>query len=413
VKVLVLDEWIPYPLVSGKRLRSYNLFARAARNHGITYLCFMDSSGEEDARKQIESLGIRLVTLPRKDPFDQAYKLYFLALTNLVSSTPLVMKKHFRHDYLATMSRLVREETFDLIHCEWTHYGAYVGGLPSHPRFLSSHNIEAMYWQRLYEHAKDPVKRAFFYLEWRKMLRFEKSVCAKFDHIGAVSEDDRDKFKNIYDCESVTLIPNGIDVNYYNFTLPDLTKKSLVLSASFDALINQDAAVYFMEAIFPRILKKDSGVKVIFLGKDPPSSLRKYENERVTFTGTVDDVRPYLSRSSVCIVPIRVAAGSRIKILEAMAAGLPVVSTPEGAEGLEVVAGEHILIARNEDEFAGCVIRLLNDSSLVQSLTTKARRLVEERYDWERIAPLLEQAWKETILRFRQREKGRAQEKDA
>jgi glycosyltransferase involved in cell wall biosynthesis len=413
VKILVLDEWIPYPLVSGKKLRSYNLLTRATRNHMITYLCFVDPSGEEVARKQIESFGIRLVTLPRANPFDSDYKLYFLALTNLISPAPLVMRKHFRKDYLATMCRLVREERFDLIHCEWTHYGAYIGTLPSHPRFLSSHNIEAMQWQRLYEHEENLVKRPFLYLEWQKMFRLEKRVCRKFDHIAAVSEDDRDKFKNLYGCESVTLIPNGVDVGYYNFALPDLTKKSLVFSASLDAFVNQDAAVYFMESIFPKILERDSGVKVMFLGKDPPSSLRKYASERVTLTGTVDDVRPYLSRSSVCIVPIRMAAGSRIKILEAMAAGLPVVSTPEGAEGLEVVAGEHILIARNENEFAGCVIQLLNDSSLVQSLTTKARRLVEERYDWEGIAPLLEQAWEETILRFRQREKGRAQGRGA
>jgi glycosyltransferase involved in cell wall biosynthesis len=403
----VLDEWIPYPLVSGKRLRSYHLFMRAAHNHTITYLCFADPSGEEAARKQIESLGIRLVTLPRKNPFDPTYKRYFLALTNLASSMPLVMKKHFRDDYLARARQLVRDEAFDLIHCEWTHYGAYVAALPRRPLFLSSHNIEAMPWQRLYEHEKNPVKRAFFYLEWRKMLRFEKEVSGEFDHIGAVSADDRDKFKNLYGCESVTLIPNGVDVSYYNFTPPDLTRKSLVFSASFDAFVNQDAVVYFMESIFPKILEKDSGIRVIFLGKDPPSSFRKYASERVTLTGTVGDVRPYLLRSSVCVVPIRVAGGSRIKILEAMAAGLPVLSTPEGAEGLEVVAGEHILIARNEDEFARCVIQLLNDRSLAQSLTTKARRLVEERYDWERIAPLLEQAWRQTILRFQQRGKGR------
>ena len=409
MKILVLDEWIPYPLVSGKKLRSYYLLTRAARNHKITYLCFADPSGEEVARKQIESSGIRLVTLPRKNPFDPSYRLYFLALTNLVSPAPLVMRKHFRKDYLATMCRLVREERFDLVHCEWTHYGAYVRELPSYPRFLCSHNIEAMPWERLYEHEENRIKRPFLYLEWQKMLRFEKEVCGKFDHIAAVSEDDRAKFRDLYGCKSVTLIPNGVDVGYYNFALPDLAKKSLVFSASLDAFVNQDAAVYFMESIFPRILERDSGVKVMFLGKDPPSSLRKYASEQVTLTGTVDDVRPYLSRSSVCIVPIRVAAGSRIKILEAMAAGLPVVSTPEGAEGLEVVAGEHILIARNEDEFAGCAIRLLNDNSLVQSLTTKARRLVEERYDWERIAPLLEQAWEETILKFRQREKGHTQ----
>ncbi|MCX5801420.1 MAG: glycosyltransferase [Candidatus Eisenbacteria bacterium] len=405
MKVLVLDEWIPYPLISGKRLRSYHLLARAARNHKITYLCFADPSGEEGARKQIESLGIRLLTLPKRNPFVPAYRLYSLALANMFASTPLVMKKHFRRDYLVTLNQLVKEEDFDLIHCEWTHYGAYVTGLQDRPLFLSSHNIEAMPWQRLYQHEKNPIKRALLHLEWRKMLRFEEKVCRRFDHVGAVSEDDRYKFKTSYGCESVTVIPNGIDVHYYDSVKPDLASKSLVFSASFDAFVNQDAVAYFMESIFPRVLEKDPGVTTTFLGKDPPPFLRRLAGERAVFTGTVEDVRPHLSRSTLCIVPVRIAGGSRIKILEAMAAGLPVVSTPEGAEGLEVVPGEHILIARSEEEFAGYVIRLLNDKSLAQSLSAKARKLVEERYDWDKIAPLLEQAWRETVVRFQQRDK--------
>lgn len=404
MKVLVLDEWIPYPLISGKRLRSYNLLARAARRHDITYLCFADPSGEEDARRQIKSLGIRLATLPRKNPFVPKYRLYSLALANLFSPMPLVMRKHFREDYLARLNQLVREENFDLVHCEWTHYGVYATRLQGLPLFLSSHNIEAMPWQRLYQHEKNPIRRAFLRLEWQKMLKLEDAVCRKFDHIGTVSEDDRQKFETLYGCESITIIPNGIDVNYYSLVRPNFTEKALVFSASFDTFVNQDAVAYFMESIFPKVLERDSKVSVIFLGKDPPSLLQKYAGERVVFTGTVEDVRPHLSRSAICVVPVRVAGGSRIKILEAMAAGLPVVSTPEGAEGLEVVPGEHVLIARTADEFGKCVIQLLNDRSLVESLTVKARGLVRDRYDWEGIAPLLELAWEKTIQRFKERE---------
>jgi len=401
LKALVLDEWIPYPLISGKRLRSYNLLSRAARKHNITYLCFAEPDGEEAARKQMESLGIKLVTLPAHNPFVPPYRLYASTLANLLSPRPLVMRKHFRQDYLAMMRQLLREEVFDLIHCEWMHYGAYVTGLNDRPRFLSSHNIESMPWQRLYEHERNPMKRTLLYLEWKKMLSFEKSVCQAFDHIGAVSKDDLDMFKSLFGCESVSIIPNGIDVGYYDAVRPRPENKTLVFSASFDAFVNQDAVRYFMQSIFLKILMNDPNVRVIFLGKDPPDSLRQYSSERVTFTGTVDDVRPYLSQVSICIVPVRVAGGSRIKILEAMSARLPVVSTPEGAEGLEVVSGEHLLIARNEDEFAKYVMELLGNSALAQSMTAKARKVVEELYDWDRIAPLLEQAWEETIVRFR------------
>ncbi|KPJ61225.1 MAG: hypothetical protein AMJ46_02670 [Latescibacteria bacterium DG_63] len=400
MKILVLDEWIPYPLISGKRLRSYHLLARAARNHEITYLCFEDRSEEAAARAHMESLGMKVVSLERRDPFVPSYKLYWLTAANLFSRMPLVMRKHFKHDYLEQLNRLVRGEKFDLIHCEWTHYGVYTSDLGDHPLFLSSHNVEAMPWERLYVHERNPVKKVLLGLEWRKMVAFEKEVCSRFHHISAVSEDDRKKLMSLYGCESVTIIPNGVDVSYYDFSLREPAGRTLVFSASFDAFVNQDAVRYFMDSIFPRIAEQAPETNVLFLGKDPPLSLRKYTSEKVSFTGVVADVRPYLSRSSVCIVPIRVAGGSRIKILEAMAAGLPVVSTPEGAEGLDICHGEHVLIAQNETEFAKLALGCMSNRELVEQLCTRARGLVEKNYDWEVIAPRLESAWEETVERF-------------
>ena len=444
MRVLVLDEWIPYPLISGKRLRSYHLLTRAARDHDMTYLCFADPVAEEDSLKHMKSLGVKMVTLPRKDPFTPTYRLYALAAANVLFPRPLVMRKHFRQDYLSRLQELLRAQKFDLIHCEWTHYGAYTRLVTGYPLFLSSHNIEAMPWERLYIHQRNRLKRLALYIEWKKMEAFERDVCRSFHHVSAVSEDDRRKFINTYGCESVAVIPNGVDVSYYDVALPkvggpphkdwlpgqdrpardrrgpdqsrppqqtghaheqphsDTSERTLVFSASFDAFVNQDAVLYWMETIWPRVLRELPGAKMLFLGKDPPPSLTRHASERVQFTGTVPDVRPYLSQSSACVVPLRVAGGSRIKILEAMAAGLPVVSTPEGAEGLDVVPGEHLLIARNVDEFVGGVVRLLQDGALARSLATRGRKLVEERYDWRNIAPLIPVAWQETIRRFKE-----------
>lgn len=413
MKVLVLDEWIPYPLISGKRLRSYHLLSRAARGHEITYLCFSDPNSDEPARGHMESLGVRMVTLPRKDPFTPAHRLYALAAANLPSSRPLVMRKHFRRDYLSKLRELVAAQKFDVLHCEWTHYGAYARLVAGLPRFLSSHNIEAMPWERLYRHERNPVKRAALYVEWRKMVAFEREVCRSFHHVSAVSEDDRKKFMKDYGCESVTVTPNGVDVSYYDEVREEsggqpargrfsaFRGKTLVFSASFDAFVNQDAVVYWMEAIWPVLLRELPAARTLFLGKDPPPALGRYVSDKVQFTGTVPDVRPYLAQSSVCVVPLRVAGGSRIKILEAMAAGLPVVSTPEGAEGLDVVPGEHLLIARDVGEFVSGVVGLLQDDGMARYLAANGRKLVEERYDWRNIARLIPTAWEETVRRFK------------
>jgi len=423
VKVLVLDEWIPYPLISGKRLRSYHLLSRAARDHQMTYLCFAEpdcgaapggvSSGDRVAREHMKSLGMRMVTLPARDPFIPRQRLYALATMNLLSPWPLVMRKHFRSDYLVKVRELVAAEKFDLIHCEWTHYGAYARLIPGLPRFLSSHNIEAMPWERLYRHEVNPVKRAALYVEWRKMEAFEREISRSFHHVSAVSEDDRKKFTGDYGCESVTVIPNGVDVQYYGEAVAGtgsgaearrftagVRGKTLVFSASFDAFVNQDAVVYWMETIWPRLAREIPAARMLFLGKDPPPSLGRYVSDRVLFTGTVPDVRQHLAQSSVCVVPLRVAGGSRIKILEAMAAGLPVVSTPEGAEGLDVIPGQHLMIASGADEFVSAVARLLQDEGMVRYLTANGRKLVEEKYDWRNIARLVPVAWEETVRRF-------------
>ncbi|MFH0777924.1 MAG: glycosyltransferase, partial [Candidatus Eisenbacteria bacterium] len=276
MRVLVLDEWLPYPLISGKRLRSYHLLTRAVRRHDITYLCFEDPAGEPEAKAHLEALGFRLVTLKRRDPFSSASRLLYRAGVNLLSPRPLVMRKHFRRDFADRFLTLLNAEAFDLIHCEWTHYGAYVRNVRSHPLFLSSHNVETMPWERLCRHERDPLKKALLYLEWKKMQRFERQVCRYFHHAGAVSEQDGRQLRDVYGCDSVAVIPNGIDVAHYDFAFPELARRTLVFSASFDAFVNYDAAHYFLQAILPRIVEHNSLVRILFLGKDPPQFLRKY-----------------------------------------------------------------------------------------------------------------------------------------
>jgi glycosyltransferase involved in cell wall biosynthesis len=158
---------------------------------------------------------------------------------------------------------------------------------------------------------------------------------------------------------------------------------------------NFDAVLYFCSEILPRIRRVVSEVEVWVVGADPPPEVRRLSGDGVHVTGRVDDVVPYYRRSSVCVVPLRAGGGTRLKILEAMALGRPVVSTTIGCEGLDVVDGEHLLIADSPEQFADKTVRLLTDRASYQRITTKARQLVVDRYDWDVVARQLLEIYSE------------------
>jgi polysaccharide biosynthesis protein PslH len=235
------------------------------------------------------------------------------------------------------------------------------------------------------------------------MRAFEKKALAMFDHVAAVSEQDADTMRSWFGARSVSTIPNGVDVKFYENVGRTERLDRILYCASMDSYVNQDAVMYFIKQVLPIIWQKRPGLQFMILGSKPPAFITALASDRIIVTGSVPDVRPLLDQASACVVPLRIAGGSRLKILEALAAGLPVISTSIGAEGLDVEPGKHLLIADQEAAFAEATIRLLEDRSLQQSLRESGRRLVHERYDWRMIVPKVEQAWEQAIANHRDR----------
>jgi len=161
--------------------------------------------------------------------------------------------------------------------------------------------------------------------------------------------------------------------------------------------------MYFAKNILPRIHERKPQARFMIVGSSPPASIRNLASDRVIVTGSVEDVRPLLRKATVSVVPLRIAGGSRLKILEAFAAGIPVVSTSIGAEGLEVVPGTHLLIADDDPAFAARCSELLESPSLGERLTRAARCLTKEKYDWRSMSPLVEVGWERAMVGFARR----------
>ena len=286
------------------------------------------------------------------------------------------------------MQALLKEETYDVILCDFMiAAGVIPWDWPTH-KVLFTHNVEATIWRRHYEVATNPVWKAASWWEWQRMEAAERKYLHLADKVLTVSETDRDAFASFVDADKLAVIPTGVDVNYFQPLPTEEKANSLVFTGSMDWLPNEDAILYFVDAILPLIKRECSDVSLEVVGRNPSLKLLALtkREQSVRLTGWVDDIRPFVARAAVCIVPLRIGGGTRLKIFEAMAMSKAVVSTSVGAEGLPVQSGENILVTETPRDFAQAVLSLLRDPNQRQRLGASARALVQEHYSWRKVA---------------------------
>ena len=286
------------------------------------------------------------------------------------------------------LNELIRQEKFDIVLCDFlTPVGVVPWGAPL-PKVIFTHNVEAMIWKRHYEVAENAMWRAISWWEWRKMEAAERKYLRLADRVLTVSETDRDTFKPFLPGKTITVIPTGVDIQYFQPMPLQEIPKSLVFTGSMDWLPNEDGILSFVDEVLPLLKQKYPEVTLNVVGRNPSRKLQAVAAKEpgLRLTGWVDDIRPHLARGSICIVPLRIGGGTRLKIFEAMAMGKPTVSTSVGAEGLPVQDGKNILLAEIPTDFADAISRLFDDIPLRQRLGEAARTLVEKNYSWRKIA---------------------------
>jgi polysaccharide biosynthesis protein PslH len=394
MKVLVIDEEIPFPPNSGKRIRTYNLLAPLAARHEIVFVCRYHEGAEND-RHGFERCGIKPIVVPDPIPKKSGPNFYASLARNIVSKYPYVVASHYSRILRQKVSELLDNGHFDLIHCEWTPYLVNVPRC-NIPLVVDAHNVESTIWRRYFLNEKNPVRKMYIYLQSKKMERFEGTFLASASRVIAVSENDRAEV--IRWQGKCSVIENGVDIDYFCPNGSAAVPHSLVFCGGLDWRPNVDAVIYFLDEIWPIVSKNYPRCTLTLVGRNPVPNQLEYvlRAKGVRLTGTVADVRPYIRNSSVVIVPLRIGSGSRLKILEAFAMGKPVVSTSVGAEGLRVRDEQEILLADTPDKFAERVSRLFEDNRLGDRLGREGRRLVEKEYQWKMLSEKLESLWQET-----------------
>lgn len=387
MKLLFVTEQFPWPLNNGGNLRTFHILKGLATVHQVTLLSHRAREDPENANKTIRQLGVEVVALEEPSVMRRA-------TGNLLRGDalrrPLWLIKNRSERIGRAVQNLERSQHFDAIHLNMLDTACFAREqVFACPVVFDSHNCLAyLAEQSARDHPRWWMRRVFE-RETRMLRRVEGKIAASVQSTLVCSSEDAERFRHLAQSETgvndvrAVLIPNGVDLEDFAVDPSQSPKQSLVFVGAMDYFPNAQAANWFCQSVWPRIEGRLPDCRVYFTGKDPSSEVQRLARDRVVVTGRVPDVRPYIQESRVFIVPLKSGGGTRLKILTAMAAKRPIVSTSIGAEGLGLVDGEHLLIADSEQAFADAVVRLWHDEQLASRLVKNSYEEAVNTFSWD------------------------------
>jgi glycosyltransferase involved in cell wall biosynthesis len=393
----MLDEELPYPPNSGKRIRTLNLTLRLARRHHITYICHRNGDPVEAARAAafFGDKGVATVVVPRVAPPRSGPGFYARLAANLLSPLPYSVTSHCSQALLDAVKAHRRAHAVDLWHCEWTPCAVALRAARGGPRLVMAHNVESLIWQRYYEHETNRMRRWYIRRQWRKFERFERRALARVDHVVAVSPADAALFRDQFGARRVSVVDNGVDTSYFRPGVGPRDPRRILFLGSLDWRPNLDAVDQLLTHVFPAVRAAVPQAHLWLVGRHPPEELRRrlFSFPNVELHADVADVRPFLNGCGLLAVPLRIGGGSRLKILEALASGVPVVSTRVGAEGLSLEPGRHLTVTADVGDMAPAITAAIRSHRAALAQAAAGRQRVLECYDWEILADRLGRVW--------------------
>jgi glycosyltransferase involved in cell wall biosynthesis len=385
MNLLVLTPYIPYPPKFGGAVRIYHLMRQLARGHRVHLLSFREESGAGDP-KGLEPFCKSVTLIPRFVGNKRRQQML-----SLLSPRSFQWKFHHSDALQVALDRLVREQKMDLILVEFSQMAGYQfpAGIPV---VLDEHNVEFDLLERMAARESGALRKWFNGVEAEKFRREEVAACRAAALTLVTSERDGDLLRQHAPELRPVTITNGVDCA--QFTRPAGPRKpdTAVFVGATHYFPNEDGVVFFLNEVFPLIKEKQPRFRFTVVGGKPPPSIVQRQSESVEVTGFVDDVRPFMWESSVFVVPLRMGGGTRFKIVEAFAAGIPVVSTRLGAEGIPVEDGRELLLADTPVDLAAAVLRVLADPGLAARLAQAGLDYVRRHFDWAVIGDKLNTA---------------------
>lgn len=382
MRILFLAHLFPLPLDSGGKMKSFYTLKALAERHEVAVLAYVRDVQESLRVEELRRVcgNVEIVQLKR----GKMRQLADLG-TSAVTGRSFIVSRDFRSEMQRAFEAMVERFRPDVVHIDHLQMAQFVDFNATYKTVLDHHNVESAIIRRMAETSDSAGVRLYARLEWPKLQRYELAVCRKSDLVLTVSDEDRSTLRE-HDPELANIwsVPIGVDTGFFMPVRRQLGSRNMLSIGTMYWPPNIDSMLYFSHEILPLVQEQVSDCTLVIAGQRPAPSIQALaSNPAIKVTGYVDDVRDVARNCGVFIVPLRSGSGVRVKILNAMAMGLPIVSTSIGAEGLEVVSGEHLIIADRPQEFAQAVVKVLSDKDTAASLGENARRLVCERYSWE------------------------------
>lgn len=384
--ILFVSQQFPYPLTDGGNIRTFKLLKGLATQYEICLIASVRATA--DARKGLELLQefcSEVVCVPdvkSRSPFSLAFTIGRALLRNLPLTIAYNFNPHIRRE---VETRLARKK-FWAIHMNHLDTVQYFSGTGAEKAVLDSHNLLHLFYAQAASVERSLWKRILLRLEARRMKRYELRVFETLDAVIVCSDLEKRYLQKASGIRSVCVVPNGVDCAYFHPPAEGYERNpaTVVFTGAMGYSPNSDAAVYFIREVMPILRRSGQGVRFAAVGRDPPAELLALATAwpDVLITGAVPDVREHVWRARVFVVPIRKGAGTRLKVLEAFAMGIPTVSTSIGAEGIEFTPGQDLLLGDDPSSIAALILDLLKNPARGKALANRALDVARSRYDW-------------------------------
>lgn len=398
MNILFVSALLPYPLYSGGQIRIYNLLKQLSKKHSITLCSFIRSEEEKQWIKKL-SFCNRVYTAYR----GRAWRPRYL-LAASVGRYPFLFSTYANQEMAEIIGANIEKGDYHIVHLE----PGYVW--PSLPQIsipvpivVAEHNIEHTVYEGYIKAFPIVPMRPILFADVIKLRFWENNIWKRVAHVVAVSDEDKREIAKHRPADTITVVPNGVDIESIKPSAKNKkdTGHSFLFVGNFAWLQNRDAVRWLIKDIWPEVRKRFPDATLRIVGRGLPGDLRQSFDDKTVLLEHVDDIRDEYAIADILLAPIRIGGGTKFKVLEAMAAGVPVVTTNEGASGLDVTDGEHLAISESENEFVRRSEEFITGKQYRSAVVKKARTLVEKKYSWETIADTLDSVWKSTHEKHR------------
>lgn len=386
MKILAISTWFPFPPDNGSKARAYNLLRHLGTRHTLDFLALSQSKRDSEYLHEVQRFCRRVAVFPEPQFRPERIGSWL----GFLSPVPRYFREHHCPELEALSQQWAYQECYEAVVAVTLGSAPYAAKLSSPFKLLDQHNVESQVIKRRWRNEGSAFRRLRLMPTWMKAERFERAIAAKFDAITVVSECEQYLMERLLRAgrgTEVHVIPNGIDPGLLDYQSRAKEPAVLAFTGALSYQPNLDAAECLCRDILPAVRARFPGTRVRITGRIEGVNIHGLQGiPGVEFTGYVEDIRPVVASASALVVPLRQGGGTRVKILEAMALGTPVISTPMGAEGLEVQDGTHVLLGETAADLAEQASRVIGDFDFGNWIAANAKEIVREQYQWPMIA---------------------------